>query len=107
MSYRVIISREVEDAIDAQVGYFQDQSAPEDRLNRWMSGLFDLIDSLYEWPQQFPVAEAVITAQGYEVRRTNYGEYAIFFRIDDERRLVEVIAFRHGHQRPWLEEEVD
>ncbi|MEX2219355.1 MAG: type II toxin-antitoxin system RelE/ParE family toxin [Phycisphaerales bacterium] len=105
MSFRVIITREVEDTIDAHVVYLKEQSTPKDRLGRWLSGLFDLIDSLYEWPRRFAVAEAVSAAKGYEVRRANYGDYAIFFRVDDERQLVEVIAFRHGRQRPLLEAE--
>lgn len=41
---------------------------------------------------------------GYEVRRANYGDYAIFFRVDDAQQVVEVLAFRHGRRRPLPED---
>lgn len=103
MSFRVVIARAAEDAIAAQVEYLKQQSAPPDRVDRWLTGLFDLIDSLNELPRRFPVAEAVTAAAGFEVRRVNYADYAVFFRVNDAQALVEVIAFRHGRQRPWLE----
>ncbi len=103
MSFRVVITREAEDAIAAQVEYLKKQSAPEDRVVRWLAGLFDLIDSLYELPRRFPVAEAVTAVAGYEVRRVNYADCGVFFRVDDAQSLVEIVAFRHGRQRPWLE----
>lgn len=103
MSFRVVISRTVEEAIDAQVSYLSEQGAPEVRLRRWLDGVLDLVDSLSDWPTRFPVAEALSAAMGCEVRRANSGDYAIFFRVNEADRVVEILAFRHGRRRPWLE----
>lgn len=107
MSYQVLIPQEVEDAIAAQVDYLKGQAgASGERVDRWLVRLFDLIDSLQRWPSRFPVAATVSEAVGYEVRRANHGDYAVFFRVLHEKRLVELVAFRHGRRRPWLEKDV-
>jgi plasmid stabilization system protein ParE len=105
MRYEVNLPDAVKDAIRQQTEYLRDQGAPEDRLTHWFLGLLDLLDTLCEWPRRFPVAETVTPAKGFEVRRANHGDYARFYRIDDPAQLVEVIAFRHGRQQPWLEGE--
>lgn len=103
--YELNIPEQVKDAIRQQLAYLRDQGAPEDRLDHWFRGLLDLLGTLCEWPRRFPVAETVTAAKGHEVRCANHGDYALFYRIDEEARVVEVIAFRHGRQRPWLEGE--
>lgn len=103
MTYRVVIPGAVLDAIDAQMAYLVEQGAPPDRLTAWLASLYDLIESLDRLPRRFPVAEAVTAAQGDDVRRMNFGEYAVFFRVIDSRKVVELLAFRHGRQRPWKE----
>ena len=60
--------------------------------------------SLEQWPRRFPVADAISQAKGYEVRRANYGEYAVFYRVDESRAVVELLAFRHARRRPWADE---
>ena len=100
MTFRVIVSETVLAAINAQVEYFISESAPPDRIQQWLLGLFDRIDGLYEWPERFPIAASVSRVAGYEVRRMNHGEYALFFRIDQEQEVVEIIAFRHGRRTP-------
>lgn len=99
MTHRVVITQEVLDALGAQAAYLTAQAAPTDRIDAWLAGLFDLIDSLSEWARRYPFAEALTAVKGYEVRRANHGDYAIFYRVDADRRLVEVIAFRHGARR--------
>ena len=105
MTFRVVIAQEVLAAIDAQVGYYLTESAPQDAVIAWLAGLYDRIDGLYTMPRRFPVARAVTRAKGYEVRRMNHGEHAVFYRVRDAAQTVEIIAFRHGRQRPWLEGE--
>ena len=105
MTYRVLMSPEVLDAIDRHLFYLRHEGTPPDRMDAWLGGLLASIDSLYLMPRRFPVAEALVGAKSYQVRRVNYGDYALFYRIDEEARLVEVIAFRHGRQLPWLEGE--
>ncbi|MFN0132766.1 MAG: type II toxin-antitoxin system RelE/ParE family toxin [Phycisphaerales bacterium] len=105
MTYGVLISPEVLDAIDRHLVYLRHEGAPPDRMEAWLGGLLATIDSLYLMPRRFPVAETVTAANGYEVRRVNHGDYSLFYHIDDNDHLVEILAFRHGRQRPWLEGE--
>ncbi len=101
--FSVNVPQEVFDAIDEQLLYLVGEAAPLDRLLAWNARLFDLIDSLAEMPGRFPITHAVTAAKGYQVRRANHGDYAIFYRVVDAEQKVEVIAFRHGRQRPWLD----
>jgi plasmid stabilization system protein ParE len=99
MSYRVVISQVVFDAIDAQIEYLASAGAPVRRLAAWHERLFDLIESLAEMPERFPVAETVSRASGFEVRRAAHGDYAVFFRVRGRDKVVEVMAFRHGREK--------
>lgn len=101
MPMRVSISQAVLDAIDAQMHYFISRETPPDRLAAWHTRLFDLIDSLGDMPSRFPVSQLTSDAVGYEVRRANFGDYAVYFRIDTQKQLVEIVAFRHAAQQPW------
>lgn len=103
MTYRVIIPDEVVEAISHQVRYLRAEGAPDDRLEHWLERLFEKIDSLSSHPHRFPVARAVSSARGYELRRLNFGAYAVFFRVAEAAKLVEIVALRHGRQRPWEE----
>jgi plasmid stabilization system protein ParE len=105
MSYRVVIPQQVLAAIDAHVQYLINDGAPPDRVDLWLARLLTIIDSLYVMPRRFPVAKALTAAKGYEVRRVNHADCAIFYRIDDGEQRVELIAFRHGRRRPWLEDD--
>jgi plasmid stabilization system protein ParE len=101
VTYRVEITEEVLAAIDEQIVHLAAHGAPHSRLESWYDGLVALIHSLETNARRYPVAEAVTAAAGYEVRRANYGEYAIFYRIRSRPKAVVVIAFRHGRRRPW------
>ncbi|QQS07861.1 MAG: type II toxin-antitoxin system RelE/ParE family toxin [Phycisphaerales bacterium] len=100
MTYRVAISPEVLGAIDAQIVYFLHAGVSPDRIGAWFESLLGVVHSLGEIPHRFPVADAVSLAKGHEVRRVNHGDDAIFYRIDDIEHAVEIVAFRHGRQRP-------
>jgi len=104
MMYRVIYAQEAVDAINAQIAHYARESVPVDTINAWFQNLIDQVAGLYSMPKRFPVAQAVTKVKGYEIRRMNYGVYAVYYRVDDERKIVEVIAFRHGWQLPWLED---
>lgn len=101
MTYRVVIPDEVLAAIDAQVAYLVSAGAPYGRLSRWLAGLLECADSIGHMPRRFPVAEPVSLALGSEVRRVNFADYALYYRVHDDRREVVIVAFRHGRRRPW------
>lgn len=103
--YKIIYAQEALDGINNQVAHYVNESVPVDTINAWFQGLIDQVAGLYSMPRRFPVAQSVTKVKGYEMRRMNYGVYAIYYRVDDDRKIVEIIAFRHGRQFPWLEDE--
>lgn len=103
--YKVLFTKTANDAIDDQVAYYRSEQVPEGTIIDWLLGLLEQVDRLDEMPRRFPVAETVSMAKGYEVHRLNFGVHAVYYRVHDDRRVVEVIGFRHGRQLPWLEDE--
>lgn len=100
MTYRVRMSPVVLESLRLQIKYFQSQGAPQAHIDAWITDLLAAVDSLEHMPRRFPIAEAVSTAFGSEVRRLIRGDYAFFFRVDDATATVDIMAFRHGRQSP-------
>jgi len=96
MTYKVLYTETVRTEIAVQVKYLQEQHVSSATIERWFGGLFDLVDGLYEWPLRFPVSPEQTEDFGFEVRKLNYGDYLIFYRVDEQQRIVEVLHFRHG-----------
>jgi plasmid stabilization system protein ParE len=99
MTYHVLYTADMQADIAAQVEYLQSQGVSADTIEEWFSGLFRLVDSLYEHPRRFSVAEAETAALGLEIRRAGYGQHLIFYRVSEQQKLVEVLSFRHGATR--------
>jgi plasmid stabilization system protein ParE len=104
--YKVIYAQEAIDGINHQIAHYVSESVPVSTINVWFQGLIDQVAGLYSMPRRFPVAHTVSKVKGYEMRRMNYGVYAIYYRVDDDRKTVEVVGFRSGRQIPWLEDEL-
>lgn len=105
MKYRVEVSPEVRDQVDAQVAYYESERVSELTIVEWLSGLYDRFVNLQEHPKRFPVAVARTAARGYEIRRLNHGEFVVFYRVLDDQRLVQILDFRHGRRRPIDDED--
>lgn len=101
MTYRVLYTETFHEGLDAQLAWFSEQGAPESRITRWLSELLDLVDSLSESPHRYAVAELESAARGVELRRVTFGEYLAFYLVDEDRREVQLLGFRHGaRERP-------
>lgn len=105
--YRVETPPQVNAQIDDQVEHYRDEEASEQVIIGWLSGLLDAIDSLEQLPLRFPVDPDRTAIRRYEVRRFNYGEFGIFYRVHEDRRVVEILDLRHGRRRPGHEDEMD
>ena len=57
MTYELSITEEVKAAVRAQMAYFRDQGVSESRLDGWITGLYDVLDSLCEWPRRHAAAD--------------------------------------------------
>lgn len=94
--YRVVYTDAVHEAMGDVLTYLRDQHVHDDTIDNWFTHLFYLIDSLGEFPRRYPIAESESLFDGIEIRRAVYGEYLIFYHVDDVRQTVEVRGFRHG-----------
>lgn len=100
MSHRITFGPGVNALIFEQARYLCSEGAGKPVVIDWLARLYDKVDALRDHPRLYPKAELVSKALGYEVRRLNHGEYAVFYRVDDHRRVVEILDFRHGRRRP-------
>jgi len=68
----------------------------QSKQSRIATRLLEKIESLYEWPLRFPVADLESMARGIEVRKMSFGNYIVTYRVDESAKTVEVLSFRHG-----------
>ncbi len=94
MSYRVRYMPRVVAAIDRQVEYLLKHYTSVERVTAWLADLYDLT----HWPHRHPIAEKASAEVGTEIRRVVFGNYLIFYRVDEARQGVDVIHFRHAAQ---------
>jgi len=102
MSYRVLHTAQFHAALEAQLEYFLAEGAPAARISVRLEELLELMDSLDALPQRFPVAELESAIAGIELRKAVFGNYLSFYHIDDEKREVQLLGFRHGARWPQL-----
>lgn len=100
MTYSITFSPGVEALILDQALHLRSEGAGEAVVLRWLTEFYGLLEALRDYPRLYPKAELVSRSIGYEVRRLNHGAYAAFYRVHDDRRVVEVMDFRHGRMRP-------
>lgn len=87
----------VENQILDQALYIAEDSV--DRALQWERSLRERILSLGELPKAHPISEPESRAFGRDIRKTNFGDYLIFYRVDDEQQMVYILAFMHGARR--------
>ena len=97
MTYRVITPPGVENQILDQAFYIARDSI--DHALQWEQKLQQRIETIGELPRSNPVSEKESQAAGYEIRKLVFGDYLIFYRIDDAIDTVYILAFMHGAQR--------
>ncbi|MEX0777339.1 MAG: type II toxin-antitoxin system RelE/ParE family toxin [Phycisphaeraceae bacterium] len=99
MTYRVVYTDAFIADVDSHVAYLLGEKVPAATIEQWFDKLFDLVDSLNEWPLRFPVEDLQTQATGQETRKLNVGDYLVFYQIDDDHRQINVVAFMHGARR--------
>lgn len=100
MDYRVLYSPHVLAKIREHVRYLiEEQKVSPATVQRWYVPLFDRIEGLYEMPRLYSVDEAATKRHGCEVHKLTYKKYVVLYTVDDDKRLVELIAFMHGALR--------
>jgi plasmid stabilization system protein ParE len=101
LKYRVELTDDARRAIVELARYLHSAQAPSDRIERWVNGLYDAIDSLTESPRRFPVHFTHEQESLFEIRRMNYGSVHVFFYVLEGDGVVEVVNVRHASREPW------
>lgn len=99
MIYRVIYSNAFRERIKAQVDYLLAERVSDDIISNWYDRLLLLLDSLDDLPKRFPVDERMSEETGLLTRKLNFGNYLVFYTVDEENRTVHVVDFMHGAKR--------
>ncbi|NQU50462.1 MAG: type II toxin-antitoxin system RelE/ParE family toxin [Planctomycetes bacterium] len=99
MKYKVTFTFAIQKEIDSQIGHFINEKVPSPFIEQWLAGLLERLDSLSEFPSRCPVSNTYSSIKQFEVRRLIYGEYAPYYRINSEQRIVEILSLRHGRRK--------
>jgi len=99
MIFRVLYSDEFTANLDEHLTYLRGEGVSHLTIDRWYGRLFELVGSLNDAPNRFPVDRVLTQATGRETRKANFGRYLISYRVDDARRTVTLLGFVHGARR--------
>ncbi len=97
MTYRVEVTDEALDRIDAHARYIREAGSPMN-AERWLERVLESVESLERWPRRCRLATESGRG-GVELRARNIDGFLLIFTVDDERKRVVVITARHGRQR--------
>ena len=101
MRYTVKLSVTVVQQITEYACFIAEQRRAPENAQRWLERVYDAIDTLDRMPQRCGLAPEN-GHRPYEIRRLLIGQYLALFTIDEGKRVVHVIGFRHGHRLPRL-----
>ncbi len=97
--YTVHLTDEAWEPIQAQVRYIAIEKQAPENASRWLARLLDAIDTLERIPRRHGLDEHQTHMHGADVYRMVFEQtYLVFYTIDQERRRVDVVSFRHGAQ---------
>ena len=94
--YGVIVTPEAESGIVAAFRYILERSPVN--AEKWLRALYKKIDSLEQMPERCPLARE---NEYFEdtLRHLVSKSHRIIFRIDEEKRMVQVLYVRHAKQQ--------
>lgn len=94
--YRVDLTPLAESDIAAAFHYIH-RRAPLN-AERWIRGIYAAVDSLMRQPKRCPRAPES-DYLGEELRHLVFKSHRIIFRVEETRKIVQVLHVRHGAQR--------
>lgn len=101
MSRKVRLTQETKSNITAISGYIADESPHNAKL--WRASIRERLRSLGELPALHEIAYPA-SSVGFDVRRTSFGVYNIFYTVESD--VIVVLTIRHGARRPLTRDEI-
>ncbi len=99
MKYRVVYAPSFVTDVRNQLAYMADQVVAASVIEKWFDSLYRLLDTLEEMPKRYPLDPVQTIMAGRETRKIVFGDYLVFYQIDETRRQVDLVAFMHGARR--------
>lgn len=99
MRYAVKLTATVVEQITEYALFIAKERRAPETAQRWLERVYDAIDTLDHAPHRCTLAPENVH-RPYEIRRLLIGRYLALFTIDETKRAVHVIGFRHGHRLP-------
>ena len=97
--YRVNIPSTVEELIFQQVLYISSDSVQN--ALRWEQRLRKSIRGIGDIPHGYAIDPAASERSGIQVRKMVFERtYLVFYRVNDQAQVVELVSFRHGARLP-------
>jgi len=96
MNFRVVYTLDFRRDVEVHVGWLEREQVGERTIADWYERLFAQLDQLAVWPHRSPIDDAYTQRQGVTTRKMNFGDYLIFYPVDDAQHQVNLIAFIHG-----------
>ena len=95
MKYNIIVAPRAFSDLDEVNGYISQTLCAPQAARGLFSRIIEEIGQLGEFP--FRGAKVLFSFDAkFEVRRLIVGEFLIFYRVDDERKIVYVLRIRYG-----------
>ena len=102
-AFSVIVTPVVTEKIDEYASHIAEQSGSVEIAERWIDRVYDAVETLSMFPRRFGLAEEDAHRE-YEIRRLIIGDYLAAYTIDDAKKTVMVVGFRHGARLPQPED---
>lgn len=99
MTYRIIYAPSFLADVRNQIAYMVDEAVPLVTIEQWFNGLYQRLDNLDDMPKRYPVDPVQTSMAGRETRKMTFGDYLVFYQIDDVSKRVDLVAFVHGARR--------
>ncbi len=103
MNYRVVISEETLDQVERFLDYIEFVQQAPLIASRWWRKALSQIRSLKDFPHRCPYAPEN-DKRDYEVRMMIVDRCLFLYNVNDQDRVVRILAFRHGSQQPRSED---
>ncbi|MFY9743259.1 MAG: type II toxin-antitoxin system RelE/ParE family toxin [Candidatus Sulfotelmatobacter sp.] len=93
MDYRLLYSQRALNDLAEIVGHIAEDDA--DAASLFGNSLLDHVDLLTRFPRM-----GSIIRRRPQVRKLVHSPFLIYYRLDDNKRLIEVVHLRHGARKP-------
>jgi mRNA-degrading endonuclease RelE of RelBE toxin-antitoxin system len=96
MNYRVVYTDSFLADVRDHLDFLRGRHVGEHVIENWYTKLFDRLEGLDEWPLTFAVSDAYSRRVGRNTHKYNFGDYLVFYQVNDEHQRVELVAFFNG-----------